>query len=82
MRFAISAMAAISGLFLFGLAFYGQPALYLHQAREQWDALLDTPAPDQPSEPDRDAVTRRMALLQQKVAQLEVELGADFDRGF
>ncbi|MEA2737216.1 MAG: hypothetical protein QOH05_523 [Acetobacteraceae bacterium] len=72
----MSAVAAISGLLLLGLAFYGQPALYLHQAREQWDALLDAPAADQATEPDHDAATERMARLQQQVSQLEDELAA------
>lgn len=47
-RFAVSAVAAVSGLFLLGLAFYGEPAVYLRQARDQWDALLDRPPADQP----------------------------------
>jgi hypothetical protein len=75
-RFAISAVAAVSGLFLLGLAFYGQPALYLHQAREQWDALIDSPGADQSAEPDRDAAADRAARLQQQVARLEHELAA------
>jgi hypothetical protein len=69
-------MAAISGLFLLGLAFYGQPAMYLHQARVQWDSLIDMPAPDQAADADHDAAASRMALLQQKVTRLEDELSA------
>src|SRR4051794_30807716 len=46
-RFAISAVAAASGLTLLGLTFYGQPAVYLRQAEEQWNALMDRPAADQ-----------------------------------
>ena len=42
-RFAISAVAAVSGLFLLALAFYGQPAVYLQEARDQWDELMDRP---------------------------------------
>jgi hypothetical protein len=45
-RFAISAVAAASGLMLLGLAFYGQPAVYLRQAGEQWNALMDRPTAD------------------------------------
>jgi hypothetical protein len=87
-RSAISAVAAISGLLLLGLAFYGQPALYLHQAQEEWDALIGSPAADHPADPDRDAAVDgptdpdrhaaadRMAQLQQQVTQLENELAA------
>lgn len=46
MRIAISAVAAGSGLVLLGLAFFGQPATYLRQAREEWDALIDVGPPD------------------------------------
>jgi hypothetical protein len=46
-RFAISAAAAVSGLLLLGLALYGQPAVYLRQAGEEWDALMDRPVADQ-----------------------------------
>ena len=49
MRYAISAVAAASGVLLLGLSFYGQPAVYLRQAGEQWDALMDRPAADQPA---------------------------------
>ena len=41
MRYAVSAMAAACGLALLGLAFYGQPSLYLQQARIQWDTLIE-----------------------------------------
>src|ERR1700712_1561956 len=71
-RFALSAVAGISGLFLLGLAFYGQPAVYLHQAREQWGALMDQPTADQPADLDSDRVVR----LRQQVAQLQEELAA------
>lgn len=46
MRIAISAVAAGSGLVLLGLAFFGQPSVYLRQAREEWDALIDVAPPD------------------------------------
>jgi hypothetical protein len=90
-RFAISAVAAASGLLLLGLSFYGQPAVYLRQAGEQWDALMDRPAADQPavSEADQppppdaqqsaardDAAADRAAQLQQEVARLQQELAA------
>jgi hypothetical protein len=48
-RFAISAVAAASGVMLLGLSFYGQPAVYLRLASEQWDALMDRPVGDQSS---------------------------------
>jgi hypothetical protein len=47
-RFAIPAVAAVSGLFLLTLAFYGQPAVYLQQARDQWDELMDRPIANPP----------------------------------
>ncbi len=43
MRFAISAVAAACGALLLGLSFYGQPAVYLRQASEQWDAFDGPP---------------------------------------
>src|SRR5450432_2151952 len=76
MRFAISAVAAGSGLVLLGLAFYGQPAVYLRQAGEQWDALMDRPVADQRAEADAEADSERAARLQGEVARLEAELAA------
>ncbi|MGD0107231.1 MAG: hypothetical protein ABSC06_24815 [Rhodopila sp.] len=76
MRFAVSAVAALSGVFLLGLAFYGQPALYLEQARDQWNALIDAPATEQPPARDPDTAPERVAQLQQQVAQLEAALAA------
>jgi hypothetical protein len=75
-RSTISAVAALSGLLLLVLGFYGQPAVYLHQARQQWTALMDTPGADQPAEPDRDAQAEREARLEQQVTRLEDELAA------
>ena len=49
MRFAVSAVAAGSGLFLLALAFYGQPAVYLQEARDQWDQLMDRPVTHAPA---------------------------------
>jgi hypothetical protein len=40
MRLAISAATAMSGLALLGLAIYGQPAMYVHKAREQLNAWV------------------------------------------
>jgi hypothetical protein len=57
-RFAISAVAAASGLLLLGLSFYGQPAVYLHLAGQQWDALMDRPSEDQ-SGGDQSAADQR-----------------------
>ena len=76
MRLALSAVAAVSGLLLLGLAFYGQPAVYLHQAREQWNALLDRPPADPAADPDQDAARERAAQLQREVSRLEEELAA------
>ncbi len=81
MRFAITAMAAVSGVLLMGLAVYGQPAVYVHQAREEWDALLGT-APSEPAadlEHDASAdstVHDSTARLRQQVQRLEHELAA------
>jgi hypothetical protein len=75
MRFAISAVAAMSGLVLLGLAFYGQPAVYLRQAGEQWDALMDRPPGDQRVD-EGDGDGERAARLQAEVARLEAELAA------
>ncbi|HBK06618.1 MAG TPA: hypothetical protein DDZ81_12245 [Acetobacteraceae bacterium] len=73
-RFAVSAVAAVSGLFLLGLAFYGQPAVYLRQARDQWNVIMDRPAEDPAQEPAADPNADRAARLQQEVARLREEL--------
>jgi hypothetical protein len=44
----MSAVAAASGLILLGLAVFGQPDMYLRQAREQWASLIDA-APSEPA---------------------------------
>jgi hypothetical protein len=72
MRLAISAAAGVSGLFLLGLAFYGQPAVYLREVGQQWDALMDRPAADQAADEDSD----RAARLQAEVSRLQAELAA------
>src|SRR5690349_19963668 len=46
LRFALSAVAAATGLALLGLAMFGQPYAYLRQAREQWDSLMDLAPPE------------------------------------
>ncbi len=74
MRFAVSAVVALSGLLLLGLAFYGEPAVYLRQAREQWDALMDRPTGDHIAEPDPQA--EQAAQLRQEVARLRQALAA------
>ena len=76
MRLAISAVAAVSGLLLLGLSIYGQPAVYLHQAREQWNSLMDESPPEPTAAPDHDAAGGRVAQLQQRVVQLEDELAS------
>ena len=76
MRYAASAVAAISGVFLLGLAFYGQPALYLQQARDQWNELIDGPVTEQPAARELFASPERVAQLQQQVTQLEAALAA------
>ena len=83
-RFAMTAMAGISGLLLLGLGMLGQPAVYLHQARDEWNALIDapadgppaTPADRPPAAPERDAAAARVALLQKQVKSLRDELRA------
>jgi hypothetical protein len=72
----MSAVAALSGLFLLGLAFYGQPALYIQQAREQWDALIDSPSAYHP-DPDRYAAAVQASRQQQPVTRLDDERAAD-----
>ena len=76
MRFALPAVAATSGLGLLILAFYGQPAVFLQQAREQWHAVFVSLADDPQVERDNVVVGERMARLQQQVARLEDELTA------
>ncbi len=90
MRLALSAMAAASGLLLLALAFYGQPAAYIQQARTQWDMLMDYPLPQQqqgdtptPSGPmdetsgaGETADAQRVVRLQEEVTRLEAELAA------
>ena len=79
-RFALSAAAGASGLLLLGLAVFGQPDVYLRQAREQWDSLIDTApadqAPDQAPEQKSAAMAARMAQLQQQVFELRDQLVA------
>ncbi len=69
-------MAAVSGLLLMGLAFYGQPAVYFHQAREEWDALLKTAPSEPPADLENDAASDSTARLRQQVERLEDELAA------
>jgi hypothetical protein len=73
MRLAISAVAAVSGLFLLALAFYGQPAVYLRQARDQWDELMDRPVADRVAASDGEA-EERAAPPQQYAAPHNQEL--------
>jgi hypothetical protein len=80
-RFAFSAVAGTSGLLLLGLAFYGQPSLYLRQAQEEWNRIIgnvpaDPVTADPQASPDRDVVAEQMTALQQQVAQLKDELAA------
>ena len=75
MRFAVSTVAAVSGLALLGLAFYGQPAVYLRKAQDEWDALMDHPVADWPQDQASDDADRA-ARLQLEVARLESELAA------
>src|SRR5690348_4004143 len=81
LRFALSAVAAASGLALLGLAMFGQPDAYLRQAREQWDSLIDVAppevAPDQDGDPRSAAMADKVAQLQQQLAQLRDELAAN-----
>src|SRR5208337_697313 len=82
-RFALSAAAGASGLLLLGLAVFGQPDVYLRQAREQWDGLIDSlppdQAPDQAPAQKSAAMAARMAQLQQQVFELRDELVAKRD---
>ncbi len=80
MRFALSAGAAVCGLLLLGVAFFGQPEVYLRQAREQWDSLTETttpaPPPIEAANPSNPALIGRINELQQQVLQLRDELMA------
>jgi hypothetical protein len=62
-RFALSAVAAVSGLFLLALAFYGQPAVYLREARDQWDELMDRPVAHAPAVPNSNSEERAAQTL-------------------
>ena len=72
-RFAISAVAAGSGLFLLALAFYGQPAVYLQEARDQWDQLMDRPVAHAPAVSYGNS-EERAAQTRQDAAPLNEEL--------
>ena len=76
MRFALPAVATISGLGLLTASIYGQPALYLQRVHQEWTALIAGSDEDQPAEPDANAITEQMAQLQQQVARLQTELAA------
>ena len=76
MRFAISAVAALSGLLLLALSFYGQPAVYLGQARQQWRELVQAPSDEVAKPLEADADAARVAQLQQQVAELEHQLAS------
>jgi hypothetical protein len=72
-RFALSAVAAVSGLFLLALAFYGQPAVYLREARDQWDELMDRPVAHAPAVPNSNS-EERAAQTRHDAAPLSEEL--------
>ncbi len=64
----------MSGLLLLGLAFYGEPAVYLHQAGAQWDALMDRPAGDaHPAGEQRPANAGRPTADQSAAADDDVD---------
>jgi hypothetical protein len=89
-RFALSAVVGLSGLVLLACAIFGQPALYLRAARQQWSALVEprsdgpstlqngSPAPTAPREVAADqaveTLTQQVAQLQQQVTQLRDQL--------
>jgi hypothetical protein len=75
LRFAVSTVAGVSGLILLGLAFYGQPAVYLRKVQDEWDAFMDHPVADLPADQATDEADR-VARLQLEVARLESELAA------
>jgi DNA primase len=77
-RFALSAAAAASGLLLLGVAVFGQPESYLRLAREQWDSLTDTAAPE-PDQVPTPTINASLAQLQQQVLQLRDEIAARRD---
>jgi hypothetical protein len=78
MRFALSAAAAACGLLFLGLAFFGQPEVYLRQARAQLESLTEIAAPEPaPSQADSlpaPAMAARMDELQRQVLLLRDEL--------
>lgn len=72
MRITLSAAAALAGLLLLSFAIFGQPALYLHQMRQQWSTVVDGAPPDQEAE----ALALQVAQLQQLLMQLKGQLVA------
>jgi hypothetical protein len=69
LRLATSAVAVVIGLVL-ACVIFGQPALYLGHARQQWNALFAT----RPAEPPAESPAQQVAQLQQQVAQLEQQV--------
>jgi len=64
----MSAVAAASGLILLGLAVFGQPDVYLRQAREQWASLIKA-APSEPApEPAFEGATQVTTSITAPVA--------------
>lgn len=73
MRLATSALTATSGLLLLGLAIFGRPDLYLHEARHQLVALMPAASGDD-EDPNANAITQQLNRLQQQVKQLKDQL--------
>jgi hypothetical protein len=70
LRLAISAVAVVVGLVL-ACVIFGQPALYLSEARQQWNSLFAArPAPS----PDAASPDPPVAQVQQQVTALRDEL--------
>ena len=80
MRFALSAMAAVSGVILFAMAYFGQPESYLRHARQQWDAWIDfepsDPVANQDEGRNTAALAEQVQALQDEVSRLKDRLGA------
>jgi len=74
LRFALSALTASFGLLLLGLAFFGQPGLYLHQVRQGWQTLVTPASADQDLESERVSLALQVGQLQQRVQQLQDQL--------
>lgn len=79
MRFALSAMAATSGVVLLSLAVFGDPAAYLRRAADEWRNAVATPPAVQivpVARPDNTVAPASVTALQEEVTRLKEQLAA------